>query len=240
MSSLFLVRHGQASFLERNYDKLSAKGEEQSRMLGEYWTGLKICFDRVYSGPRVRQRETARLVGEAYKTAGLPWPEPVVLPEFDEFQAEAVLERSLPELIESDSDIRRMHQAFRESQTRPEQFKTFQQIFEVVIGRWAEGKMPLEGIEPWADFSARVQQGLAQFAANGSHKQQRIAIFSSGGPVGVAMQRALDLSTEATLKAAWMVRNCSYSEFLFSAGRFTLSSYNATPHFTDPEFLTHR
>jgi hypothetical protein len=56
----------------------------------------------------------------------------------------------------------------------------------------------------------------------------------------VAMQRALDLSTEATLKAAWMVRNCSYSEFLFSAGRFTLSSYNATPHFTDPEFLTHR
>lgn len=239
MSSLFLVRHGQASFLERNYDKLSAKGEEQSRMLGEYWTGLKICFDRVFSGPKVRQRETARIVGEAYKSAGLPWPEPAVLPEFDEFQAEAVLERSLPELIERDSDIRRMHQAFKDSQTRPEQFKTFQQIFEVVIGRWADGKMPLEGIEPWSDFSARVQRGLTHLSMNGSHGQ-RIAIFSSGGPVGVAMQRALDLSTEATLKAAWMVRNCSYSEFLFSAGRFTLSSYNATPHFTDPEFLTHR
>jgi broad specificity phosphatase PhoE len=239
MSSLFLVRHGQASFLERNYDKLSAKGEAQSRMLGNYWAGLQLGFDRVYSGPRVRQRETARLVGEAYKRAGLPWPEPIVLPEFDEFQAEAVLERSLPELIESDSDIRRMHQAFKDSQTRPEQFKTFQQIFEVVIGRWAGGKLPLEGIEPWVDFSARVQRGLAKFPENGD-RGQRIAIFSSGGPVGVAMQRALDLSTEATLKAAWMVRNCSYSEFLFSAGRFTLSSYNATPHFTDPEFLTHR
>jgi len=239
MSSLFLVRHGQASFLERNYDKLSAKGEAQSRMLGDYWAGLKLGFDRVYSGPRVRQQETARLVGEAYKRAGLPWPEPVVLPEFDEFQAEAVLERSLPELIESDSNIRGMHQAFKDSQTRPEQFKTFQQIFEVVIGRWAGGELPLEGIEPWADFSARVQRGLAKFPENGN-RGQRIAIFSSGGPVGVAMQRALDLSTEATLKAAWMVRNCSYSEFLFSAGRFTLSSYNATPHFTDPEFLTHR
>ena len=239
MSSLFLVRHGQASFLERNYDKLSAKGEEQSRMLGEYWAGLKIGFDHVYSGPRVRQQETARIVGDTYKSAGLPWPEPVVLPEFDEFQAETVLERSLPELIESDSDIRRMHQAFKDSQTRPEQFKTFQQIFEVVIGRWADGKLPVEGIEPWTDFRARVQRGLAKFPANGS-RGQRIAIFSSGGPVGVAMQRALDLSTEATLKAAWMVRNCSYSEFLFSAGRFTLSSYNATPHFTDPEFLTHR
>ena len=239
MSILFLVRHGQASFLERNYDKLSAKGEQQSRMLGEYWAGLKLGFDRVYSGPKVRQRETARLVGEVYQRAGLPWPEPVVLPEFDEFQAEVVMERTLPQLIESDSDIRRMHQAFKDSKTQPEQFKTFQQIFEVVIGRWADGKLPLEGIEPWADFSARVQRGLAKFPENGDHGQ-RIAIFSSGGPVGVAMQRALDLSTEATLKAAWMVRNCSYSEFLFSAGRFTLSSYNATPHFTDPEFLTHR
>src|SRR6476660_8601118 len=186
MSILFLVRHGQASFLERNYDKLSPKGEAQSRMLGDYWAGLKISLDRVYSGPRVRQRETARLVGEAYKRAGLPWPEPIVLPEFDEFQAEAVLERSLPELIENDSDIRQMHQAFRESQTRPEQFKTFQRIFEVVIGRWADGQLPLEGIEPWPDFSARVQRGLAQLSSKGGRGQQ-IVIFSSGGPVGVAM-----------------------------------------------------
>src|ERR1043165_10030660 len=92
MSRLLLIRHGQASFLERNYDKLSSRGEAQSRILGEYWAGLKLCFDRVYSGPRVRQRETARIVGEAYKSAGLPWPEPVVLAEFDEFQAEVVME----------------------------------------------------------------------------------------------------------------------------------------------------
>jgi broad specificity phosphatase PhoE len=239
MSRLFLVRHGQASFLERNYDKLSAKGEAQSRMLGEYWAGLKLHFDHVYSGPRVRQRETARIVGEVYRDAGLNWPEPAVLDTFDEFQAEMVLERSLPELIETDSDIRGMHQAFTDSQTRPEQFKTFQRIFEVVIGRWAEGRIPLDGIEPWPKFCSRVQRGLSQLQSNGSRGQQ-IAIFSSGGPVGVAMQRALGLSTEATLKTAWMVRNCAYSEFVFSAGRFTLSSYNATPHFVDPEFITYR
>ncbi|MFI5105012.1 MAG: phosphoglycerate mutase family protein, partial [Terriglobales bacterium] len=97
MSRLFLVRHGQASFLERNYDKLSARGEEQSRILGKYWAGLNVRFDRVYSGPRVRQKETARIVGEAYRAAGLPWPEPAVLEAFDEFQAEAVMERCLPQ-----------------------------------------------------------------------------------------------------------------------------------------------
>jgi broad specificity phosphatase PhoE len=239
MSRLFLVRHGQASFLERNYDKLSAKGEEQARILGSYWAGLNVVFDRVYSGPKVRQRETARIAGEAYKATGIPWPEPTVLNAFDEFQAEAVMERSLPELVETDAGIRQMHAAFKDANTRPEQFKTFQEIFEVIIGRWAAGQLPLEGIEPWADFSDRVQSGLAQLSTDGSGGQN-IAIFSSGGPVGVAMQRALDLSTESTLKAAWMVRNCSFSEFLFSPGRFTLSSYNNTAHFTDPEFLTHR
>src|SRR5947209_5528412 len=133
MSRLILVRHGQASFLERNYDKLSQKGELQSRILGEYWAGLKLRFDRAYSGPRVRQRETARIAGEAYKTAGLPWPQPVVLESFNEFQAETVMERCLPELIESDPEICRMNQAFRNATTRPEQFKTFQRMFEVVI-----------------------------------------------------------------------------------------------------------
>jgi broad specificity phosphatase PhoE len=239
MSRLFLIRHGQASFLERNYDKLSPKGEQQSRILGEYWAGLKLTFDRVYCGPRVRQRETARIVGEAYKAAGLRWAEPVVLKAFDEFQAETVMERCLPELIETDAGIRQMHQVFKQAQTRPEQFKTFQRMFEIVIGRWAGGELPLEGIEPWPDFCERVQSGLEQLSANGSRGQQ-IAIFSSGGPVGAAMQRALGLTTEAMLKTAWMVRNCAFSEFVFSPGRFTLSSYNATPHFTDPEMITYR
>jgi len=239
MSRLFLVRHGQASFLERNYDKLSPRGETQSRMLGEYWAGLKLRFDRVYSGPRVRQRETARIAGQAYKTAGLDWPEPEVLTSFDEFQAEIVMERSLPGLVETDAEIRSMHQAFQAASTRAEQFKTFQRMFEVVIGHWAEGRLPLDGIEPWPEFCSRVQRGLSELVGNGRRGEQ-IAIFSSGGPVGVAMQRALGLNTEATLRTAWMVRNCAYNEFLFSAERFTLSSYNATPHFTDPEFITYR
>ena len=50
MSNLFLVRHGQASFLETNYDKLSSKGEAQSRMLGEYWVKHGVSFDQFFPG----------------------------------------------------------------------------------------------------------------------------------------------------------------------------------------------
>ncbi|HMF89799.1 MAG TPA: histidine phosphatase family protein [Candidatus Angelobacter sp.] len=239
MSHLVLVRHGQASFLEANYDKLSAKGETQARLLGEYWAKHKISFERVYSGPRARQRETARIVGETYAQAGLPWPQVDLLPTFDEFQAEAVMERALPGLLDRDASVRALHWAFEKAEGQGERFKTFQKVFEVVIGRWAAGELPLSGIEPWPDFCARVHRGLNELSQNGS-LGRHIAVFSSGGPIGVAMQKALDLSTEATLRSAWMVPNCAYSEFLFSGDRFTLRSYNSHPHLIDPDFFTYR
>jgi len=239
MSHLVLVRHGQASFLEANYDKLSAKGEAQAQLLGEYWAKHQISFNRVYTGPRARQRDTARIVGQVYANAGLSWPQSEVLLPFDEFQAEAVMERALPGLLERDAGIRELHQAFENAEGQAERFKTFQRIFEVVIGRWAAGELPVPDIEPWPDFCIRVHNGLQQLSGNGN-LGQRIAIFSSGGPIGVAMQKALCLSTEATLRSAWMVPNAAYSEFLFSGDRFTLRSYNSYPHLIDPDFFTYR
>ena len=239
MSHLLLVRHGQASFLEENYDKPSAKGEAQSRLLGKYWAEIKLPVDRVYTGPRVRQRETARLVGETYKESGLRWPEAEIMEAFDEFKAEAVVEQALPPLVKSDPHIRGMYQEFEKAQGQAERFKSFQRMFEIVVGRWAAGELPIPGIEPWSQFCDRVQSGFAALTGNGS-RSQRIIIFSSGGPTGVAMQRALSLSTEATLKTAWMVANSAYSQFLFSGNRFTLASYNSYPHITDREFLTYR
>lgn len=239
MSHLLLVRHGQASFLEENYDKLSTRGEAQSRLLGKYWAKIKLAVDRVYTGPRVRQRETARLVGEAYKESGLRWPNVEIMEAFDEFKAEAVVEQALPPLVKSDARIREMYQDFEKAQGQAERFKSFQRMFEIVVGRWAAGELPLPGIEPWSEFCDRVQNGFAALCGNGN-RGQRIVIFSSGGPTGVAMKRALNLSTEATLKTAWMVANSAYSQFLFSGSRFTLTSYNSYPHITDREFLTYR
>lgn len=239
MSSLFIVRHGQASFLEPDYDRLSAKGEAQARLLGEYWARKTAIFDFVYSGPRRRQKETARIVGQAYSEAGVPWPDPIIVPEFDEFQAEAVMSKALPQLVESDPRVRKLHLAFQDAQGTQERFKTFQRVFEVVIARWAHGELPVPGLEPWPEFCSRVQGGLGRLCDNGN-RGRRIAVFSSGGPVGVAMQKALGLDTGATLKTAWMVANGAFSEFLFSPGRFTLHSFNAYPHLTDPNFLTYR
>src|SRR5436305_8089873 len=135
MSRLFLIRHGQASFLEQNYDKLSSMGERQARLLGEHWAKRRVCFHQVYSGPRSRQTETARIAGEAYKSAGLPWPQVQVINDFDEYAGDSVLDASLPGLVENNPEIRGLQQAFLGAGAPAEKHKTFQKLFEMVIGR---------------------------------------------------------------------------------------------------------
>jgi broad specificity phosphatase PhoE len=239
MGTLYLVRHGQASFLEQNYDKLSTLGETQARLLGEYWARRNIVFDRTCVGPCVRQKDTLKLVSAAYEKAGLKFPEPLVLPEFDEYQGEAVLKRSLPGLLENDQRIRNLYAAFQSSTGTAEQRATFQKLFEVVIGQWVRGEIAPQGVETWVEFCSRVNSGLVKFLATGA-RGERIAIFSSGGPIAVAMQRALHLSSERALQVSWMSRNSSWSEFLYSAELFTLSSFNVHGHLDDPAMMTYR
>src|SRR6202012_6107391 len=59
VTTLVLVRHGQASFGARNYDELSATGERQGTVLGEHWRRCGRGFDAAWSGEMVRQKVTA-------------------------------------------------------------------------------------------------------------------------------------------------------------------------------------
>ncbi|HMD07724.1 MAG TPA: histidine phosphatase family protein [Candidatus Acidoferrum sp.] len=239
MGRVFLVRHAQASFLEPDYDKLSTTGEAQARILGEYWARHKIVFDRVCTGPRVRHRDTEKGVRETYAKNGLNFPEAVVLDEFDEFQGDIVLEKSLPHLVQANSLIRDLEAAVRSANSPPQRRRNFQRLFETVITKWVSGELTVEGVESWDAFMARVNRGLTQFLATAG-KSETCAIFTSGGPVAVSVHRALRLSPQVTLRVAWMPRNCSYSEFLFSADRFTLSTFNSFQHLEDPALLTYR
>ena len=40
MTTIYLVRHGQASFGKSNYDELSENGEAQAKLLGQYFKHL--------------------------------------------------------------------------------------------------------------------------------------------------------------------------------------------------------
>jgi broad specificity phosphatase PhoE len=239
MSRLFLIRHAQATFFGADYDKLSPVGEEQARLLGKYWAEHNVRLDLVFSGPRLRQKYTAEIVNAVFCAAGQTYPELAVMPEFDEYAGETVLRKSLPKLLESDAQLREWHQAYHNTANPSEKLRYFQRVFETVIRRWVAGELSVQGAEPWLEFCARVNRGLSQVFSRASTGCQ-VAIFCSAGPIGVAMQRALHLSPEDTLRTVWMSRNCSYSEFIFSGERFTLSAFNAHPHLQDARLLTYR
>jgi len=239
MGRVFLVRHAQASFLEPDYDKLSATGEAQARVLGEYWARHKVTLDRVLTGPRVRHRDTEKAVRETFTKNGLKSPEPVVFDEFDEFQGDVVLEKSLPQLSEINPHIRDLDAAVRNANSPPQRRRNFQKLFETVITMWVRAELMVDGVESWEDFIARVNRGLSRFLS-AAGKNETSAIYTSGGPVAVSVQRALHLSPQDTLEVAWMPRNCSYSEFVFSGDRFTLSTFNSFQHLDDPALLTYR
>ena len=79
MGNLYLVRHGQASFGEDDYDKLSALGHKQSVRLGEYFAARGVTFDAVITGTLRRHAETfagmAQGLGPAGRRAAVARPE---------------------------------------------------------------------------------------------------------------------------------------------------------------------
>ncbi len=235
MSLLLLVRHSQASFDSDDYDQLSARGVEQARRLGAHWARLNLIFDHVYVGPRRRHRQTLDAVAAVYRERGRLWPEPIELPELDEHCGQDVFTRSLPDLMQRDPIIREMKEKLREDSDTAQ--RDYLRLFQKVTQMWVRRELSLPDLEAWHDFLGRVQRGLAKMTeAAGSKK--KVAAFTSGGPVAAAMGLALNLDDEKTLELMWLVHNASYTEFLFSRGRFSLMTFNAVPHLTIPQLLT--
>jgi broad specificity phosphatase PhoE len=235
---LLLVRHGQARFLSADYDSLSPLGNQQATLLGNYWIKLGFRFDRIYSGTHKRQRDTADLVGDAYRHARISCPEAILMPGLEEFHGEQVVKKCLPELLHTNETIQARYRAFKAAGNEAERFRQFQRVFALICEMWVLGELKAEGIETWADFTQRVNAAISQITANA--RREHVAVFTSGGVVALALQRALTISTEHTLALAWRVRNTGWSEFLFSEGRFTLSLFNAVSHLDDTSMWTYR
>jgi broad specificity phosphatase PhoE len=239
MAVLTLVRHGQASYMEEDYDRLSPLGEVQARKLGEFWVRHRLEFDHVYSGPARRHLRSCEIAGEVMRAAGLPWTDPVILADVDEIDASKIINVYLPVLIERDPEVRRLHDDFRAAGGSPEAGKRLQTLFEAVAAQWCAGEMPMPDVETWDDFRGRVARAIARIRLT-SGRGANSVVFTSGGPIAATLSLVLDLPPRKAIELLWTSRNCSYSEFLFTGERFSLSSYNSFPHLDSRELLSYR
>lgn len=240
MSLLTVVRHGQASFMAENYDKLSPLGERQAALLGEHWLAAGMEFDQIHYGPAERQIRTGEIIGDLYRRAGRPWPEPATHADLDEFPAEAVVRRFLPGLMARYPDLSAAVAGLQSATDLRVKQRIFDRILREVSQRWLAGEVTAADIPTWEAFCARVEDAIGRIVS-AAPKSARVAVFTSGGPTAATARLALKLSYESTLELTWSPRNASFSEFLFTPGRFSMSTFNMTPHLgADPSLLTYR
>lgn len=236
VSILYVIRHAQASFGQKNYDRLSDAGLRQAKVLADHFLSFGPGFDAIYMGRQVRHQETLAPLLEGLSRHRQPHP-PLFRDEaFNEYDSETIIKTLIPEFIKEDpaftADAAGMFADRR----------AFQKVYETIMGRWICSKAPIPGLESWRDYSGRVISGIETAMADaGSGKT--IALFTSGGPIAICVQKALGLSNTATLAITWQIMNASVTRFKFSGNRLMLFGFNDVGHLErtkDRQLITYR
>lgn len=222
MGTLFLIRHGQASYGERDYDRLSAIGQAQARALGN-WLAVQQ-LDAVYAGPLTRQQQTIAFAREVASNV----PEPTTLPELAEYPAFAMLAHMMPRLVASDP-------RFKELETAPTP-RLLDDAFRAILRGWSRDEWVADGVERVSEFVARVRGGIDRVVRAAS-AGARIACVTSAGPIGVVVGLTFGIPDERMVRTSVVIRNASISEFRFRRENFdwqpdqlSLFSFNLTAH----------
>ena len=258
MSRLILVRHAQASFSPDpsrafvDYDRLSELGHQQAEALGEELVAAGVAFDRAFTGPAARQRQTAEGVAAVYARHGRPFPELHTLDALEEHSGATVVRRALAE-PEHEADRVRLGVALdaaqmsggtagadaREASAHADPTRAYFTVFQRVTRLWARGELPDALVEEsWQAFRARVEDGVRRILAE-SGRGATVAAFTSGGPIGSTVARVLGLDDERALELAWAVENATLTELLFTERRVSLKTFNAQPRIGAPELVTY-
>lgn len=229
MATVYLVRHGQASFGKANYDQLSPTGWAQGRVLGR-WLAGKVAPDAIFGGNLERHRETVEAIATGF---GSELPDMQVAAGFNEFDHNEVVTRFRPEWHDREVMARDL-KAF------PKPARAFQQAFVQAVSRWASGDYDREYEETWPEFRARVLQAfeeMIEFADGGD-----VLVATSGGPISVVCQSLLGLDDKRALELNEVIANTSVSRVLYSGPRRSLSVFNNFSHLEaeDPALVTFR
>ena len=215
MGTLYLVRHGQASFGADDYDQLSDLGMRQSQRLGQYWAERGLRFDAVITGSLRRQQQTSAGIAQGM---GTEW-RPLVWPGLNEYDSHAVIHAIHPHpLAKPDT---------------PELYRHHFRLLRDGLAQWMAGTVSPQGMPTYAEFVRGVTSALEHVRAQ--HPGQNVLMVSSGGPIATAVGHVLGMSPEGTIELNMRIRNTAVSEFLFTPKRHTLLTYNTLAHLDRPD-----
>ncbi|MGV3492849.1 MAG: histidine phosphatase family protein [Ramlibacter sp.] len=210
MGTLYLVRHGQASFGADDYDQLSELGHRQSVRLGEYFAERQVHFDGLIAGTLRRHKQTLEGILQGMQRAGehLSWE------GLNEYDSAAVIATVHPHKLERPDT--------------PEMYRHHFRLLRDGLAQWMAGATSPAGMPTYEQFVAGVAGALDHVRAN--HYGQNVLVVTSGGPISTAVGYVLRTPPETTIELNLRIRNTSITEFAFTPKRHMLVSFNAIPH----------
>lgn len=215
MGTLYLVRHGQASFGAEDYDQLSALGQQQSHRLGQYFAEKGVVFEAVLTGTLRRQQQTYAAIqaGLQEKAEATSSPTPLIWPGLNEFDSHAVIATVHPQPLEKPDT--------------PERYRHHFRLLRDGLTQWMNGVVSPKGMPNYQDFRHGITSALDHVRKNHTGN---VLIVSSGGPIATAVGHVLGTSPETTIELNMRLRNSAISEFAFTPKRHSLVTYNTLPH----------
>ena len=219
MGTLYLVRHGQASFGAEDYDNLSELGVKQSVRLGEYWRGKGLKFDAALVGTLKRHAQTYAGIcegmgeGAGFDMQALQWP------GLNEYDSHAVIEAIHPQPLQKPDT--------------PELYRHHFRLLRDGLTQWMNGVVSPRGMPAYAEFLNGVTTALDHVRKT---HDGNILIVSSGGPISTAVGHILGTTPETTIELNLRIRNISVTEFSFNPKRHTLVTFNTLPHLDEAHY----
>jgi broad specificity phosphatase PhoE len=217
MAEFYVVRHGQASFGARNYDKLSPLGIQQSVWLGEHFANRNISFEKLWLGEMVRHQETAQGICSALPNP----PKHSVYNGLNEFDFQNIANAYLA-LNPGDQVAKGSPPA------------AFYILLKKAMAAWAAQALPEHELrETWPQFRARVAVVLEAICEQ--HSDSPILVVSSGGAISMLLSLVLSLDDQQVIELNMQIKNAGFSHFFYNRDQVRLSSFNNVPHLDTPE-----
>ncbi len=214
MGTLYLVRHGQASFGAADYDQLSPLGQRQCHALGQYLAARGQRFEAVLTGTLKRHAQSLAALSEGHGDV----PPAQAWPGLNEYDSEALLRAIHPDpLPKADT---------------PEQVRAHFRLLRQALAAWMAGDITPAGMPAYSGFVAGINAALDHVR---TQCEGDVLIVSSGGPISTAVGQVLGTAPETTIELNLRIRNSALTEFAFTPKRHMLVSYNHLPHLDHPD-----
>ena len=214
MGTLYLIRHGQASFGAADYDQLSELGARQCAALGQYLAERGVQFEAVLRGTLRRHVQSLSALNDGYAAA---LPEALEWPGLNEYDSEAI--------------IRTVHPGPLAAPDSPEVYRAHFRLLRRGLAAWMAGSVAPVGMPSYEQFVAGINAALDHVR---SQRSGNVLLVSSGGPISTAVGQVLGTSAETTIELNLRIRNSAVTEFAFTPKRHMLVSYNHVPHLDQP------